>query len=166
MLDKLDNPREFFTHKLGSALSMEQHVLKMLGKLEEEATSPDLKQQLNHHAGETRGHVRNVELAFEALGEKPDDKPALPILAIEKEGQLDVHKAQGRMVDAAILAGATETEHLEIATYEALIAHAEALGEPAIVNLLQQNLESEQHTLDEVRAAQRRTASELALAPA
>ena len=41
------------------------------------------------------------------------------------------------------------------AVYESLIAQAEQLGEPNVVTLLQQNLQVEQHTLEEVKKAQR-----------
>jgi ferritin-like metal-binding protein YciE len=63
--------------------------------------------------------------------------------------------ADDSVVDDVILAGAAATEHHEIAVYETLITHAEELGEPNVVQLLQQNLEQEQHTLEEVTRAQR-----------
>jgi ferritin-like metal-binding protein YciE len=56
-----------------------------------------------------------------------------------------------RFVDVVVLGAAAETEHHEIAVYEGLIAQAEALGEQDVVPLLQENLEIEQHTLDEVK---------------
>src|SRR5215210_5896825 len=43
MFDKLNNQRELFGHKLGSALTMEQDVLDMLGNLEQEAQRSELK---------------------------------------------------------------------------------------------------------------------------
>jgi ferritin-like metal-binding protein YciE len=52
-----------------------------------------------------------------------------------------------------ILSGAAETEHHEIAVYEGLITEAEAMGKQDIVQLLQQNLEQEEHTLEEVKQA-------------
>jgi ferritin-like metal-binding protein YciE len=50
-----------------------------------------------------------------------------------------------------ILSGAAETEHHEIAVYEGLITHARAMGQDEVVRLLQENLEQEQHTLEEVK---------------
>jgi ferritin-like metal-binding protein YciE len=52
-----------------------------------------------------------------------------------------------------ILAGCAETEHHEIAVYENLIVHADALNHEDIVALLRENLEQEQHTLGEVLKA-------------
>jgi ferritin-like metal-binding protein YciE len=166
MFDKLKTPRDAFTFKLGSALKMENKVLDMLGDLEGEASREELKQQFRHHAEETRQQIRNVEMAFEAIGEEPDDKPNLVIEAIDKEGKANVKMADEAIADSVILAGAEATEHHEIATYEWLIANAEALGEQQVVPLLQQNLEQEQHTLDEVRQAAQRLARETAGASA
>jgi ferritin-like metal-binding protein YciE len=57
------------------------------------------------------------------------------------------------VVDAVILSGAAETEHHEIAVYEGLITEAAAMGKQDIVQLLTQNLEQEEHTLEEVKQA-------------
>jgi ferritin-like metal-binding protein YciE len=155
MFDKLNNQRELFGHKLGSALTMEQDVLDMLGNLEEEAQRSELKQQFRHHAGETRQQIDNIEQVFRALGEEPDDSPCLVTKALDKQAKADIKMADDELVDAVILSGAAETEHHEIAVYESLLTEAEQIGEPEITRLLQQNLEIEQHTLEEVKQQQR-----------
>jgi ferritin-like metal-binding protein YciE len=155
MFDKLNNPREVFGHKLGSALTMEQNVLEMLGDLEDESQRDELKQQFSHHADETRQQIANIEQAFRALGEEPDDKPCPAIKGLEADAKANIKMADESVMDDVILAGAAATEHHEIAVYETLITHAEELGEPEIVQLLEQNLEQEQHTLEEVTTAQR-----------
>jgi ferritin-like metal-binding protein YciE len=155
MLDrvKIHQPNELFTHKLGAALTMENTVLEMLGKLQEEAQSSELEQQLRHHATETEQQIQNIHRAFEALGEQVDDSPCPAIEGIEKEGEANLKMADDSLNDAVILAGCAETEHHEIAVYENLIVHANALGHEDIVALLQENLEQEQHTLGEVLKA-------------
>jgi ferritin-like metal-binding protein YciE len=155
MFDKLKNQRELFGHKLGSALTMEQDVLDMLGNLEEEAQRSELKQQLRHHAGETRQQIDNIEQVFRALGEEPDDSPCLVTKALDKQAKTDIKMAEDELVDAVILSGAAETEHHEIAVYESLLAEAEEFQNEEINRLLRQNLEIEQHTLEEVKQHQR-----------
>jgi ferritin-like metal-binding protein YciE len=155
MFDKLNNPREVFGHKLGSALTMEQNVLEMLGDLEDESQRDELKQQFRHHADETRQQIANIEQSFRAMGEEPDDSPCPAIKGLEADAKANIKMADDSVVDDVILAGAAATEHHEIAVYETLITHAEELGEPDIVQLLQQNLDQEQHTLEEVTRAQR-----------
>jgi ferritin-like metal-binding protein YciE len=164
MFEKLENEREFLTYKLGSALTMEQKVLDMLDDLEGKAHRPQLKQQLSHHADETRQQISNINEAFAALGAEPDDKPNPVVSALDKEARVEMRKAEDDLDDAVILAGAAETEHHEIATYETLITHAEAMGQPRVVELLQMNLEQERHTLQEVQRATQELARELVAA--
>ena len=123
--------------------------------LEGEAQRDELKQQFRHHADETRQQIENIEQAFRALGEEPDDSPSQVTKALDKQAKADIKMADDSIVDTVILSGAEQTEHHEIAVYESLIAQAEQLGEPNVVTLLQQNLEVEQHTLEEVKKAQR-----------
>jgi ferritin-like metal-binding protein YciE len=79
-----------------------------------------------------------------------------------EEGQALIKKVDDGLVDAVILSGASDTEHHEISVYEGLITKAEAMGEQDIVALLQENLEQEQHTLEEVKRASQQLAQELA----
>ena len=88
--------------------------------------------------------------------------PCPAIEGIEKEGHANIKKADDSVVDAVILSGAAETEHHEIAVYEGLIIHAEAMAQPKIVDLLSQNLEQERHTLEEVKSATQKIARETA----
>jgi len=155
MFDRLNNPREVFGHKLGSALTMEQKVLEMLGDLEDESQRDELKRQFSHHADETRQQIANIEQAFRAMGEEPDDSPCPAMKGLEADAKANIKMADDSVVDDVILGAAAATEHHEIAVYETLITHAEELGQPDVVRLLQQNLEQEQHTLDEVTRAQR-----------
>jgi ferritin-like metal-binding protein YciE len=153
MFERLNSPNEVFSFKLGAALKMENTVLEMLGDLEENSQREQLKQQFRHHAEETRQQIRNLEQAFSKLGEEPDENPCPAIEGIEKEGKANIKKADDSVVDAVILSGAAETEHHEIAVYEGLITEAEAMGKHDIVQLLRENLDQEEHTLEEVKHA-------------
>ena len=150
---KVENPKELFVHKLGAALTMENTVDEMLGKLIDKANDAQLKQQLRHHRDETQAQIRNLHQAFSTLGMEADEQPCPAIEGIEKEGESNLGMADESLYDAIILAGAAETEHHEIAVYESLIVHANALGHEDVVSLLQENLEQEQHTLGEVLKA-------------
>src|ERR1700754_584153 len=150
LFERFESPNELVEYKLGCALRMERDVLKMLDRLEPVARGERLKQHLRRDAEETREQLANVERAFAALTWEPDDRPCPVIEAIEKDGRAQIKRATDRLVDDAILAWAAETEHYEIAAYEWLIAHVEATGTPEAVAWLQQNLDQEQHALDEV----------------
>jgi len=166
MFEKLNSPQELFHYKLGAALKMENEVLEMLGNLEEATQSDQLKQQFSHHADETRQQIQNIEKAFSALGEEPDDSPCPAIEGLDKEGKANIKKADDSVVDAVVLSAAAETEHHEIAVYEGLITHAEAMGKQDVVQLLQENLEQEEHTLQEVKQATQQLAQQQSAAAA
>ena len=161
---KINSPEELFLANLASVLKMENTVEQMLGELVEEANDSELKQQLRHHREETQSQIRNLQQAFQALGKEPDESPCLPIEGIEKEGKMKLKLSADELKDAVILAGCAETEHHEIAVYETLIVHADAMGHEDVVALLRENLEQEQHTLGEVLKASVKLAQQQAAA--
>ena len=129
----------------------------MLGDLEDKARRDELKQQFRHHADETRQQIDNIEQVFRALGEEPDDSPCQVTKALDKEAKANIKMADDSVLDSVILSGAAETEHHEIAVYEALIAQAEQFDQPEVVQLLQQNLRSS--STRSTRSSERSSAS-------
>jgi ferritin-like metal-binding protein YciE/nucleoside-diphosphate-sugar epimerase len=162
VMAKIETPQDLFAHKLGATLKMENTVLEMLGELEEKAQDEQLKEKFHHHAEETRQQIVNLEQIFSAIGVDPTENPCPGIEGIQKEGQQTIKQADDSVVDAVILGGAAETEHYEIAVYEGLITHAGALGHDDVVSLLEENLEIEQHTLEEVKKAAEQVAQQTA----
>jgi uncharacterized protein (TIGR02284 family) len=156
MFERLNTPEELYNYKLGAALKMEHTVLDMLDDNAENARDPQLTQLFRHHQDETRQQIANLEQAFAAFGWEPDDSPCPTVEALEKEGKMTVKKTDDALVDHVLVMGAAETEHHEIAVYEGLISEARAMGKTDVVRLLQQNLEQEEHTLEEVKSATER----------
>jgi ferritin-like metal-binding protein YciE len=159
MFEHLDTPEEIFSFKLGSALKMEQDILKMLENLQEQTQRQELRDLFAQHAEETKQHIANIERSFELLGEEPDDSPSPVTKGLIAEGKSSIKKTNDAIVDAVIMAGAIETEHYEIAVYEILVTNAEARGAPEVAALLRANLESEQGALDKVKTAAERIAN-------
>ena len=69
-----------------------------------------------------------------------------------KEGKATIKKTDDSLVDAVVLAAATESEHYEIAVYETLVTNAEARGVTDVAALLRENLEQDRHALDVARS--------------
>ncbi|MEA2378778.1 MAG: hypothetical protein QOK00_2937 [Thermoleophilaceae bacterium] len=159
MLERLNTPEELYQHKLGAALNMEQTVLNMLDDNAEEAQDEQLKQLLRHHQDETREQIANLERAFQSFGWDVDETANVAFKAFDKQAKAEVQMADDSLDDDLIVAGAAETEHHEIAVYEWLITNAKAMGRDDVAQLLQQNCDQEQHTLEEVRSATQRIAS-------
>jgi ferritin-like metal-binding protein YciE len=152
-LAQISDPRKLFTYKLGTVLSGEKKILSMLKKLEKRAQREELRQRFRHHREETEGQIRNIEQAFQTLGEKPTGRTNPTVIGLAEQAESLYEKTDDEILDSVLLGGAAETEHLEIALYEDLITQARAMGEERVVSLLEQNLEQEQHTLEEVRRA-------------
>jgi ferritin-like metal-binding protein YciE len=158
---QIGDPQKLFEHELGMALGAERKVLATLKKLERSAQRDELKQQFHHHFEETEGQIENLEQAMQAIGaEGGHESDAATGIAAEGEKLLD--KVDDELIDAVLLGAAAKTEHVEIAMYEGLITKAEAMGADDVVALLEENLEQEQHTLEEVKQASEKLSQELA----
>ena len=157
----VETPTELFVHKLGAALTMEETILEMLEKLEDEASDSKLKQDLRHHHSETRQQVQNLHRIFDALGQEVEKESCPAIDGLEKEGEQMIKKVDDSLVDSVILGGVIETEHHEIAVYDGLIIKAEQLDGDDIVALLHENLEQEEAALDKAVKAAEQSAKKL-----
>jgi ferritin-like metal-binding protein YciE len=147
---EISDAKKLFVHQLGEALNMERTVLTMLKNNEQTATEPTLKRLFGHHRDETEGQISNLEQVFASLGEQPAGHVCHAMDGMKKESQDLVSKTTPELVDGVLAGGATHVEHYEIATYEGLLAQAEAMAAEDIVPLLAENLEQERHTLQEV----------------
>lgn len=157
----IETPHELFVHKLGAALTMEETILDMLDKLQEEASDPTLKRNLQQHRRETEKHVANLQQIFRALGEEPETQSCPTIEGLQKEGKEMIKEADESLVDAVILGGVIETEHHEIAVYDGLIIQAEQMDDEDVVALLHENLEQEEAVLDKAVKAAEQSAKQL-----
>jgi ferritin-like metal-binding protein YciE len=157
----INDPTKLFEHELGVALGAERKVLATLKKLEQNAQRDELKQQFRHHLEETEGQIQNLERAMQAIGAEGGHESDAAN-GIAAEGEKLMGKVDDELIDAVLLGAAAKTEHVEIAMYEGLITKAEAMGEDDIVALLEENLEQEQHTLEEVKQASQKLSKELA----
>ena len=154
-------PTELFVHELGAALTMEETILEMLQKLQNEASDSRLKKDLQHHQQETRQQVQNLRRIFDALGEPVERQTSPAIDGLKREGEQTIREVDGTLVDSVILGGVIETEHHEVAVYDGLIIKAEQMDDDDIVALLQENLEQEEAALDKAVKAAEKSAAQL-----
>ena len=159
---QMTDPRELFLHELGDVLYAERTLVKTLPKLQEEASDEELALGFEEHLEQTRQHVKNVEAAFEKLGEQPKAEKCPGIDGIKQEHDDFVAKESPSqdVLDAFLTGAAARTEHYEIAAYEGLVATAEAMGETEVVELLGENLAQELEALDKVKSIGKRLAKQ------
>jgi len=160
MSSTMSDPRELFLHELGDVLYAERTLVKALPKLQEEASDEELRMGFEEHLEQTKRHVKNVEQAFEALGEKPTAEKCPGIDGIKKEhDEFVANESPSQDVLDSFLTGAgARTEHYEIAAYEGLVTMAEAMGETDVVQLLNENLEQERGALEKLQSIGKRLA--------
>jgi ferritin-like metal-binding protein YciE len=135
---------DLFVHQLRDIYYAEKQILKALPDMIEQASNAQLKEGLENHLEETRGHVERVEEVFRMHGAeaKAVDCPAIDgILKEAREVTGDV--ADEDVLDAAIIAAAQAVEHYEITRYGTLIAWARELGREDCAAELEANLEEE-----------------------
>jgi ferritin-like metal-binding protein YciE len=160
MSTQMSDPRELFLHELGDVLYAERTLVKALPQLQEEASDEELATGFADHLEETRQHVKNVEKAFEALGQPAKAEKCPGIEGIKKEhDEFVANESPSQEVLDAFLTGAgARTEHYEIAAYEGLVTMANAMGEDEVAGLLSENLEQEKAALRKMQTIGKRLA--------
>ncbi|WP_099864321.1 YciE/YciF ferroxidase family protein [Pararhizobium haloflavum] len=135
---------DLFVHTLRDIYYAEMQIEKTLPKMIEKAGNAQLRQGLEDHLKETRGHVERLERVFEMHGEKPKAVNCPAIDGILKEGdEISGEVDDPKVLDAAIVAACQAVEHYEMTRYGTLIAWARELGRNDCAELLKQNLEEE-----------------------
>jgi ferritin-like metal-binding protein YciE len=135
---------DLFLHTLQDVYYAENKIVKSLPEMIETATDAQLKQGLQTHLVETKGHVKRLEEVFRMVGAKPAavDCPAIDGIIDEAEdvtGEVD----DKDVLDAAIIAAAQAVEHYEITRYGTLIAWAKRLARNDVARVLEQTLVEE-----------------------
>jgi ferritin-like metal-binding protein YciE len=158
----MSDPRELFLHELGDVLYAEQTLVKTLPKLQEEAADEELAQGFGEHLEETRQHVKNLEQAFEALGEpaKAEKCPGIEGIKKEHDDFVSNESPSQEILDAFLTGAGARTEHYEIAAYEGLVTMAEATGEDEVARLLNENLAQEKNALRKMQTIGKRLAEQ------
>ena len=148
---QVESGRELLLEELGRLLTIEETLAKMvLPKLLIEIEDEDLKQAVQQHLGETRGHTGNVKEAFLALGEVPAGKPAFGLDGLRTEHESTAPKVARGVRGLVHCVAAMGTEHYEINAYEAAIRLADASGAGDVGGLLRANLEQEISALEQL----------------
>ena len=145
----LENLKQVYVDELKDAYDFEHQILDALPKMEEAASSPELKRAFQEHRRETENQVRRLEQVFNHLGRDPERKTCKGMKGLIAEGEEFVKaRGDGAAIDAALISGAQRVEHYEMAVYGTLRTYARALGHEEQATLLQQNL-SEEKAADE-----------------
>jgi ferritin-like metal-binding protein YciE len=142
----LDSLRKLYVDQLQQLHSSESQITEVLPKMIESATEPQLKNALETHLQETKGHVARLEQILNQAKGSVDSRKSKGMAALITEGEDIIKDATDASVrDAGIIAAAQKVEHYEIAAYGTVRTYAEILGNDTQADLLDQTLEEEKH---------------------
>ena len=150
---KMESLHDLYLSELSDLYSAEKQIVKALPKMIAKTESPELRQALEDHLEETKGHVERLEQVFEMHGESPKRQKCKGMEGVLAEGDEMVgHDATPAVRDAAIISAGQRVEHYEMAAYGTVRTYAEQLGHGKAAAVLQK-------TLDEERAADEKLTS-------
>jgi len=143
----LQTLHQLFEDALRDVYDAERQILKALPKIIDAASDDGLRDALNKHLDETRGHVDRLEQAFESLELKARGKHCSGMEGVDEGRALLEQDGADGVLDAAFIAGCQRVEHYEITAYGSLMAWAKSLGYSEALGLLKAN-EAEEKAAD------------------
>lgn len=145
---------ELFVEELKDLYSAEKQIVKALPKVAKAVESEELREAIEEHLEQTRGHVERLDRAFEILGKRASGKTCKGAQGLIEEGaELIDEIEEGAVRDAALISALQRVEHYEIAAYGTVATFAEAMGQSEIHELLGETLQEEKdadETLTEI----------------
>jgi ferritin-like metal-binding protein YciE len=144
---KMETLQDLYMDELRDIYDAENQLVKALPKMAKAATNDELKAAFEQHLEQTQEHVSRLERIFEELGEKPKGKKCEAMKGLVEEGkQMMEEDADEDVMDAALICAGQKVEHYEIASYGTLRTYAEMLGFDDQADLLQETLDEEKDT--------------------
>ena len=146
----LDN---LFLDTLKDVYYAEKKILRTLPKMAKAANAQELAAAFEKHRDQTEVQVERLEKIFEVLGKRAQGKTCPAIDGIIEEGQeiMDDYKSSPAL-DAGLLAAAQAVEHYEITRYGTLKRWAEVMGMSEAALLLDETLQEESQTDEDLSA--------------
>lgn len=145
----------------------ERKILKSLPKMARAAQSPELKAAFEKHREQTEGQIERLQQVFEINGKPARGKTCDAIEGILAEGdEIAEEYKDTAALDAGLLAAAQAVEHYEITRYGTLKRWAEVMGLKDAVKLLDETLQEESQTDEDLTAIADSAVNAEALQPA
>jgi ferritin-like metal-binding protein YciE len=131
----------------------ERKILRSLPKMARAAQSETLKAAFEKHKDQTEGQIERLQQVFEIIGKAPRGKTCEAIDGIVAEGEEIMEEYKDTpALDAGLLAAAQAVEHYEITRYGTLKRWAGVLGLEDAVRLLDETLQEESQTDEDLTA--------------
>lgn len=143
---------EIFEHELADIYFAEEELFGTLEHLEDQVENQALKEAISSHRGTTEQHLDRVEQVFEMMGEPPEEETCEGMDGLlEEQREFMAMDPDQAAADLFTLVAIQKTEHYEIAAYGNLALLAHRLDMDDAAQLLHDNLEEEQHFLEDLK---------------
>jgi ferritin-like metal-binding protein YciE len=139
----LGSLQDVFQEQIEDLHSAELQLVDALPKLAQAAHSSELRQALEEHLTETRGHVQRLDEILSRLGASPSEHCKGMEGLIAEGSEIAGMQGDPLAKDAALIAAAQRVEHYEIAGYGTARTLADELGLGDARELLDQTLDEE-----------------------
>ena len=134
--------KEFFVHQLRDIYWAEKKLFSSLPKLQEAATTPELKDAFGQHRHLAQTHVDRLEQVFGIVNEKVESGKCAAIGDIVDEGADVIGETNKGSVqrDTGLIFTGKKAEHYKIATYSAMVNLAKNIGYRHAADILGETL--------------------------
>jgi ferritin-like metal-binding protein YciE len=149
----LSTIEELFEHELKDIYGGETSLLAALEQMANESEDREIKKGFQQHRKETQGQLKRIEKIFKILGKKAEPETCAGIEGLIKEKKTFMKERPTEdLLEFYNIGAAQKVERYEITSYENLIDMADKLGLADAVELLEQNLQEEETTLNRLKA--------------
>src|SRR3989454_3461953 len=143
----LDSLSDLLQDEIKDIYDAEKQLTKALPKLAKKATAPELTEAFEEHLQQTEEHIARLEQVFDQMGMPVRGKKCEGMQHLIAEGNDMIGEAEDDATrDAVMIASAQKVEHYEIASYGTLRTWANLLGKPEVAALMEETLEEEKET--------------------
>lgn len=148
---KLNTLEDLLLYEMKDLYSAEKQLLKALPRMARAADHENLRTAFEDHLKQTAHHVERLEEAAEILGKKLTGHTCKAMQGLIEEGrELISENAEPHVRDAGLIGAAQRVEHYEIAGYGTARAIAEQLGLDDVAELLDETLNEEGETNEQL----------------
>ncbi|GGK14581.1 YciE/YciF family protein [Deinococcus malanensis] len=138
---------DLYVLKLQEIYSAEQQGLQAMQQGCDMVQTPELKEGLTMHIEQTQQQIQRLEQLFQKMGAQPGGETNLAMQGLVQEVQkLMQQPASPEVLEAGLIACQQAMEHYEIAGYGTARTYAQLLGDDEAVQMLEQTLNEEKMT--------------------
>lgn len=138
--------QQMFEELLKDTYNAEQQLVKALPKVADAAFDEDLKDSIEDHWEQTKGHVRRLEKIFSILRYNIESPRCEAMEGLVEESDTIIKEIEaGPIRDCALIIGSQKIEHYEMAVYGSLRTLANVLGYYKVEDILDRTLEDEEN---------------------